>query len=129
MITRTEAIDVARQFIENGLPRTSWFEHVESHLKATVLYGSVAKGTNRDDSDIDVLLIVPLAIEERYTTGEYFYDYRGQTMDIVLRSIERLRTIADEATDLFQKEVFRDCEIIAASDDEAQSLLNKIASI
>jgi len=37
------------------------------------LYGSVAKGTNRGDSDIDILLIVPLEVEQTYTSGEYFY--------------------------------------------------------
>ena len=76
-------------------------------MKAFILYGSVAKETNRPDSDIDILIILPLEQEKRYAKGEYFYEYKGFLINIVLRSIEKLRKIVEEKKDLFQKKVFR----------------------
>jgi predicted nucleotidyltransferase len=98
------------------------------HIKAVVLYGSVAKGTNRPDSDIDILLFVPLRIEEARTCGEYFYEHKGQTINIVLRSIERLRKLAKEPT-AFEAEVFRASVVIEESDDEVQNCIQLISSI
>ena len=129
MITKVEAIDLAKQFIKEELPSKSWFNHIKPHLKTILLYGSVAKRTNRENSDIDILMITPLAIEEEYTAGEYFYVYKSQTINIVLRSIERLRNIARAHDDALQKEVFRECEILFATDNEVKDLLNKIATI
>jgi len=91
------------------------------------LYGSVAKGTNRGDSDIDILLIVPLEVEQTYTSGEYFYTYQGNVINIVLRSIERLRIITQEQIDTFQKEIFRGAVIVTSINDEVKNLLSQIA--
>jgi predicted nucleotidyltransferase len=89
----------------------------------------VAKETNRPDSDIDILLIMPLDIEEKYTMGEYFYDYREQKINIVIRSIEKLRRIAEEKNDIFQKEIFRGAEILEETDDEVRKLLKDMEKI
>lgn len=127
MITRDEAIALVHQYIEDELLDMAWFKHIEPHIKAVLLYGSVAKNTNNESSDIDVLVIVPLAIEEQYTDGEYLYNYKGQIINIVLRSIEKLRIIAQAGNDSYQKEVFRGCSIITDNDEEVRDLLYKIA--
>lgn len=93
------------------------------------MYGSVAKGTNRPNSDIDILLILPLGLEESYTDGEYMYDYKGYEINIVLRSIERLRHIATEHTDTYQKEVFRDTVILKSNSNKVNNLLQTISTI
>lgn len=128
MVTAEQAIEIYKQFASEVLIGEQWYQNISSHIAATLLYGSVAKGTNRVDSDIDFLIILPLAIEERYTTGEYFYDFNGQQINIVLRSIERLRDIAAKHSDTFQQEVFRGAVIIEST-NEVKELLDQINSI
>ena len=56
-------------------------------------------------------------------------DYKGFKINIVLRSIEKLRKIAEEKKDLFQKEIFRKSEVLMDSDGEASNLLKEIDKI
>lgn len=128
MIDYKQAIKLYKQFASDVLTNEKWYKSISQYIKATLLYGSVAKGTNRKESDIDILIIVPLEIEEKYTLGEYFYTYEGNEINIVLRSIEKLRTVAKEQKDAFQKEVFRNA-IIINSDDETKILLEIINNI
>ena len=118
---------LAKQFINEELIDESWYQQSKSHIKAILLYGSVAKGTNHPNSDIDLLVFMPIKVEEQYTVGEYFYSYQGHAINIVIRSIERLRKIAEEQNDTFQKEVFRGAVSLGASDDEVGKLLHVIA--
>ncbi len=128
-MNQKQAIRIYRQFLHDVLNNESWYKNVSSHIKASLLYGSVAKGTNQEDSDIDILLILPLKIEEMFTNGEYVYDYQSREVNIVLRSIEKLRKIAQEQKDSYQKEVFMDAAIISACDDEVKNLLLDIRKI
>lgn len=125
-ITKKESISLIKRFIESQLCNEKWYQDVEDHLSAIILYGSTAKGANRVDSDIDILLILPLEIEEKYTAGEYFYQFEGREINIVIRSIENLRKIATEGNDEFQKEIFREAEIIWNKDGEVEKLLKII---
>lgn len=63
-----------------------------------------------------------MAVEEKYTKGEYFYNFQGHEINIVLRSIERLRKLAKEKNDEFQAKVFIGSEIIAEKDKEVREL-------
>ncbi len=128
MVSKERAIEIVKQFIDDILPNEGWYKAVQPYIVAILLYGSVAKGTNKPDSDIDILVILPLEMEEKYTTGEYFYNYQEQKINIVLRSIERLRKIAEEHKNETQKEVFRGSAIIK-SDKEVLTLLRQIDSI
>ena len=128
MIEPKQAIKLYEKFAGDILPNEKWYKSISQYIKATLLYGSVAKGTNSEESDIDILIIVPLGIEEKFTDGEYFYTYREKEINIVLRSIEKLRLIAKEHKDAFLKEVFRKAVIINA-DDEVKTLLETINSI
>jgi predicted nucleotidyltransferase len=125
-LTQTEAIQLLKRFIELELSKKTWFSKIKEHVKAIVFYGSTAKQLNRSDSDIDILIFVPLKIEERYTKGEYFYKFEGREVNIVLRSIERLRKLSKEHNNAFEREVFRKSKIIFESDDEVRILFNKI---
>lgn len=122
-ISKEEAIQIANEFIENELKKESWFQDIEKNIKAIIFYGSRAKGTNREDSDIDLLIILPIENENKYTKGEYSFNFKGFEINIVMRSIEKLRTI-DFSKDEFQKEVFRDCEILYEKDSEVKELIN-----
>jgi len=53
------------------LSKKPWFLKIKKHVKAIVFYGSTAKETNKPSADIDILVFVPLSIEEKYTKGEY----------------------------------------------------------
>jgi len=112
LIDKAQAVGLVRRFIDSELPKESWYQEIKDHLMAVVLYGSVAKGTDRPDSDIDILLFMPIKIEEKHTAGEYFYSFEGREVNIVIRSIEGLRKIAKDGNDPFQREVFRDSEIV-----------------
>ena len=125
-ITKKKSIKIISKFLEKKIVLENWYQDIKPYLKAVILYGSVAKGTNRPDSDIDILFIIPLDTEEKYTKGEYSYKYEDQEINIVIRSIERIRDIANRDPNSFQKEVFRDSEIIWQKDTEVQELLQKL---
>lgn len=128
-MNKLEATRIAKNFIATDLKKVDWFVSVESYIKAIIFYGSRAKETNREDSDIDILIILPLEQEEKHTLGEYVYNYENIEINIVLRSIEKLRTIAKERKDSFQKEVFRGSEILVDTDGEVTTLLREIDTI
>jgi predicted nucleotidyltransferase len=129
MLKPEQAISIFKHFLEDALKNEGWYKAVNHYVKATILYGSVAKGTNREDSDIDILMILPIEIEEKFTKGEYIYSYHIYEINIVLRSIEKLRLLAQEQKDMFQKEVFRKSIIISAKNGEVKTLLKKIQKI
>jgi len=128
-MSRDESLALIHRFVETRLPEEAWYRQILPDLKAIIFYGSRAKETNRPDSDIDLLLIVPLAAEQAHTQGEYVFEFEGCEINIVLRSIEKMRRIAEEMTDVFQREVFRNCEIIWSLDPEVPELLTKISNI
>ncbi len=128
-LTKAEALKIVRRFVDEELPKFTWYQQTRSRIKATALYGPTAKGMNRPDSDIDILIFMPLAEEEMHTTGEYFYSFQNREINIVIRSIERLRKIAEEKSDAFQKEVFRESVVIESADDEVAKLLKAIQAI
>lgn len=128
-MNKLEATRIAKNFIATDLKKVDWFVSVESYIKAIIFYGSRAKETNREDSGIDILIILPLEQEEKHTLGEYVYNYENIEINIVLRSIEKLRTIAKERKDSFQKEVFRGSEILVDTDGEVTTLLREIDTI
>jgi len=127
MINKKQAIKIAKDFLKTELEKEDWFIKVKPFVKAFVLYGSVAKETNKPDSDIDILIILPLEQEKKNTKGEYVYDYKSFKINIVLRSIEKLRKIASEKKDLFQKEIFRKSEVLMDAGGEVTNLLKEIS--
>ena len=114
------------KFLDEVISKENWYQNIKDELRSIILYGSVAKGTNRPDSDIDLLFVLPLAVEEKYTTGEYFLNYDNHEFNIVMRSIEKLRQLAGGSHDAFQAEVFRDSKIIWQKDEEVKDLIAKI---
>lgn len=128
VINQKQAIKIYKAFSKKVLVNEQWYKDISPFVAAVLLYGSVAKGVNRSNSDIDILLIVPLAIEEKFTAGEYIYQFDTHEINIVLRSVEKIRRIADEQKDTFQKEVFRDTVIIDSS-KEVEHLLARISNI
>ncbi len=122
-MNKSLATRLIRSFVRNKLSRVRWYREVKPYLKAIILYGSVAKGLAHPGSDIDVLIIVPLEIEVKYTKGEYFYRYKNNVINIVLRSVERLRKLSNERRDIFQANIFWKSKIIWASDCEVKNLI------
>ncbi|MFA5796561.1 MAG: nucleotidyltransferase domain-containing protein [Candidatus Woesearchaeota archaeon] len=126
-LSRKKTITLLNAFIADVLPKKQWFLSCKPFMNAAVFYGSRAKNNHRADSDIDILIFMPLAVEKKYTRGEYVYNYYGHHINIVIRSIERLRRIAAfREKDLFEAEIFRMAEIIWQKDTEVAQLIKKI---
>lgn len=128
-ISKSDAIILLKSYINSELENLKWFKNIKPHVKAIIFYGSASKGTNKPESDLDLLIIVPLKIEEKFTEGEYFYKFQNREINIVLRSFERLRKLAKEQNDKFEAEVFRNSEILFESDSEVKTLLELIKTV
>ena len=128
-ISKDDAIVFLKLYISSELKNLEWFSDIKPHIKAIILYGSTSKGTNKQGSDLDLLIIVPLDIEEKFTEGEYFYKFQNQEINIVIRSIERLRKLAKYRNDDFEAEVFKGSEILFESDSEVRMLSELIQEI
>lgn len=57
-IDKKKATEIIKRFIETELVKEECYQKIKPHIKAIVLYGSVAKGMNY--SDIDFLIFVPI---------------------------------------------------------------------
>jgi len=127
-MNKPEAIKLSKKFIDEILKKEDWYIRTKNKTKAIILYGSTARGTNTDNSDIDLLFFMPLEIEKSYTKGEYFYNYGEEEFNIVIRSIERLRFSAKNKYDEFQDNVFCGHEMLFSADDEVAMLISIIHS-
>jgi predicted nucleotidyltransferase len=126
LIIAEKALAILKDFKFDVLKKEEWYMAIQPSIKAELLYGSVAKGTNNPNSDIDMLIILPLEIEEKYTSGEYFYNYKGYIINIVLRSVEKLRIIASEGKNTFQQEIFEKSVLLFQKDNEVLKLVDII---
>lgn len=129
ILSKKQGIEILTEYIDTKLPKLKWYNQIKPHIKAIVFYGSTAKGLNRADSDLDILIFVPLKIETKYTKGEYFYKFNGREINIVLRSIERLRKLGREQNSSFESEVFRKCKILYEADSEVKTLIKRIREV
>jgi len=65
--------DVINKLIQYKALLSSYFE-----LEKLILFGSFAKGTNSDDSDIDVAIVVKKLDEDYFTDTPLFWKLRRQ---------------------------------------------------
>lgn len=128
-LNRNEAICMLKEYIKTDINKLKWYQNIKPYVKAIVFYGSTAKGLNKPKSDLDILIFVPLEIEKKYTKGEYSYKFKDKEINIVLRSIEKLLKIGEEKNNLFEAEVFRNCEVLYESDSKVRTLIKKIVAI
>lgn len=125
-LSRKDGIEIVKSYLETKLPKLTWYKNIKPYIKAIIFYSSTAKGLNKPNSDLDLLIFLPLKIEAKYTKGEYFYKFNGRDINIVLRSIERLRKLSKEHNNSFESEVFRKCRILYESDSEVRTLIKKV---
>jgi len=129
-ISKGEAVTLSKLFIDKFLPKEKWYQNIKPYIEAVVLFGSVAKGMNRIDSDIDIFIFVPLDMENKYAKkGEYFYKFKNREFNIVLKSIERLEKIVEEQTDISQAEIFRGSKILWEKSDKVRRLIDSVCKI
>ena len=62
-----------------------------SHVKQVILYGSYARGDNREDSDIDIMILLDLTDVE---LAEYQHELSGITFDYNLDNDLEINPIA-----------------------------------
>jgi len=99
---------------------------------AVIITGSVAKGEERDDSDIDFILVVS---DEEYEKRKrknriIFYDtqycdYPGGYVDGKIINLQFLKTVAERGSEP-ARDAFRDAWIAFSKIPELEEILNKI---
>ncbi|MFW9822311.1 MAG: nucleotidyltransferase domain-containing protein [Candidatus Thorarchaeota archaeon] len=104
----------------------------DERFLALIIGGSVAKGMEREDSDIDVLLVATdEEFEKRKKTNMYFYyetkfcDYPGGYIDGKVVNLDFLKIIAERGSEP-ARDAFRDAWIAYSKIPELQSLLKEI---
>lgn len=125
-ITRNQAIVLLDTYIKSELPKKKWYKQVQSKISAMVFYGSTAKRKNRANSDLDLLVFLPLKVERKFTRGEYSYQYKKREINVVIRSIERLKILSKLNYNEFENEIFRMSKILWESDNTVRNCIKKI---
>lgn len=125
-ISKQEALYIIKQFICERLNHEEWYQRCIDVIEVAILYGSVAHQTNRPDSDIDIALFMPLRFEQKYTKGEYFYEFADHEINIVIKSTEKLHKQITEGINQQDKHVFTDAEIIFAKDEGLGNELRRL---
>ncbi|MFW9783323.1 MAG: nucleotidyltransferase domain-containing protein [Candidatus Heimdallarchaeota archaeon] len=99
---------------------------------ALIIGGSVAKGMEREDSDIDVTLVATdEEFEKRKNRNMYLYfetkfcDYPGGYVDGKVVNVEFLRSVAERGSEP-ARDAFRDAWIAYSEIPELEELLKKI---
>jgi len=99
---------------------------------ALIIGGSVAKGMERDDSDIDITLIATdEEFEKRKRRNRYLYydnqicDYPGGYIDGKIVNLQFLETVAERGSEP-ARDAFRDAWIAYSKIPELEGLLKKI---
>lgn len=116
-LTRDEGIVILNEFLKTEIVKFDWYNNIKDYIFGVVFYGSTAKGLNRPNSDLDILIFVPLETEKKYTKGEYFYNFMNREINIVIRSSERLKKLSLEKNNIFESEVFEDSEVLFQKND------------
>lgn len=103
----------------------------ENYL-AVIITGSVAKGEERDDSDIDFILVVTNEeYEKRKKRNRFLYfdtqycDYSGGYVDGKIVNLEFLKLVAERGTEP-ARDAFRDSWIAFSKIQELELILEKI---
>ncbi len=125
-MNKLQAIGLCCDFLNSILEKEDWFIKTKPSIAAILLYGSTARGTNRPDSDIDILIFMPLALEKKFTRGEYFYNFKNVEFNIVIRSLERLRELAADNYNQKEADVFEGCVMLAQTNNEVGKLIGRI---
>ena len=100
-----------------------------------VVIGSVARGTEREDSDVDVYLVVTAeafaasTAEDRWAwVDRYGLDYPGSYIDVKLADLDYLRTAVDRADDPTRAS-FAGARVVFSRSDELASLVERISTL
>ena len=110
---------------------TEFVKSSEEYL-ALIIGGSVAKGLEREDSDIDVILVATDEFYEKkkkrkrlmYGTVE-FCDYPGGYIDGKIVNVQFLKEVAERGSEP-ARDAFRDAFIAYSEIPELESILKKI---
>ncbi len=98
-----------------------------------VLIGSLARGVEREDSDVDVYLIVTADAFARSTAEDRWawidrqgLDYPGSYIDVKLADLDYLRTAVERADDPTRAS-FAGARVAFSRDDELSALVERIS--
>ncbi|WP_460798893.1 nucleotidyltransferase domain-containing protein [Microbacterium sp. GXF0217] len=100
-----------------------------------VVIGSVARGTEREDSDVDVYLVVTPEAFARSTAGDRWawidrhgLDYPGSYIDVKLASLDYLRTAVKRADDPTRAS-FAGARVAFSRSDDLAALVERISAL
>jgi len=104
----------------------------DKRFLAIIIAGSVAKGMERDDSDIDVILVATdEEFEKRKRRNRYLYfetqfcDYPGGYIDGKIVNLQFIKTVAERGSEP-ARDAFRDAWIAYSEIPELEKLLKNI---
>ena len=131
IITTLEEIGM-REHHKKAIERLTESIRSNPKYRALIITGSVAKGVEREDSDVDVVLVATDKEYERrkkrnnilyYETQ--FCDYPGGYIDGKIVNLEYLRFVAEEGTEP-ARDAFRNAWIAYSDITELENLIRKI---
>ncbi|HWV50703.1 MAG TPA: nucleotidyltransferase domain-containing protein [Microbacterium sp.] len=107
----------------------------DSETVGVVVIGSVARGTEREDSDVDVYLVVTPEAFARSTAADrwawidrYGLDYPGSYIDVKLADLDYLRTAVERADDPTRAS-FAGARVVFSRTDELATLVERISAL
>ena len=69
-------------------------EHIDSHVQAVILYGSVARGEATPESDVDLAVIASPGWDQRVELEETVRSRLGNDCDVLVFTADRFRHLA-----------------------------------
>jgi hypothetical protein len=118
---------------ERAIRRLADHFAIQEECLAVIVGGSVAKGVEKDDSDIDIILVLTdEACREKWERNELFYwtadfcDYPGGYVDGKIVDLQYLRAVAERGNEV-TRAAFKDAFIAHSKLPEIQDLVARIA--
>ena len=96
------------------------------HLKKVILYGSYARGDYRDDSDIDIMILLDLSDMD---IKQYRHELSGETFDFNMDHDLDIKPIAKSQHGSDTRESISLSEIISCTDSEVSAAIAGTAGV
>ena len=126
-MNKLQVIGLCCDFLDSTLGKEEWFVSVRPSVAAIILYGPASSGAIDTGSIVNIMVLLPKNLAQKYSKGKYSYDYKDYQFRVVTNSVEKLREIASGGFSAKESKLFADCVILAQSDNEVGDLIRKLS--